>query len=65
MKSVLVHALLEPPAASIHSSNALLGARLRAHEHEVLEEVREAGPPRLLVLRAHAVDEVGGDLGQQ
>src|SRR5262249_11008394 len=35
----------------------------RAHEHQVLEQVREAGAPRRLVLRADVVPEVDGDEG--
>jgi hypothetical protein len=35
-----------------------VGRVARAHEHQVLEQVREAGPPRHLVLRADVVPEI-------
>ena len=38
-----------------------LGHVARALEHEVLEEVREAGPAGLLVARANHVPDVYGD----
>ncbi len=40
------------------------GSALRAHEHQMLEEVRESRAPRDLVLRPDSVKDVGRDLGQ-
>ena len=36
---------------------------LRALEHQVLEEMRESGPPWRLVFRADVIPEVDGDNG--
>lgn len=38
---------------------------LRAHEHQVLEQVGEAGPPRLLISGSHVVPDVHADDGQR
>ena len=54
-------ALLEVRAELLDEREVLAGHVLRALEHHVLEEVREAGPPRLLVLRADVVPLVDVD----
>ena len=50
-----------PPAASSSWSKSPYLRVLRAHEHQVLEEVREPGPPRLLARRSHVIPDVDGD----
>jgi hypothetical protein len=52
-------------AAGLHDRVELrVRHAVRAHEHEVLEEVREARAPQRLVLAADAVPQVDLDLGQ-
>ena len=61
MRSFSVEPLFSPPAAS---SQAVELARLDvagAHEHQVLEQVREPGPARALARRADVVPDVDGD----
>ncbi len=50
------------PAGGLHERDVLgLGDMARALEHDVLEQVREAGLARDLVLRADVVPQVDGD----
>ena len=49
------------PAPSTQLEVRVAGHVLRALEHHVLEQVREAGAPRLLVRRADVVPEVHRD----
>ena len=56
--SSLVYALLCPPTLAMHRRVLFRLDVLRALEHHVLEEVRESGPSRLLVLRADVIPEL-------
>ena len=53
-----------PPAPSSSLEMRVAGHVLRALEHHVLEEVREAGAARLLVGRADVIPEVHRDQRQ-
>ena len=53
--------MFTPPAALDQAEVLGLGDVARALEHEVLEQMGEAGPAGLLMARANDVPEVDGD----
>jgi hypothetical protein len=58
-----VLALRLPPAPEMYLSILPRGMFVAALEHEVLEEMREAGAVRPLVFAAHVVEHVSRDDG--